>query len=68
MDNVIGYFIIWAGCAVVAYIIGQNMLVNGGTLKQNVGFSIVVGTIIFVVALAIFTGDGGTPPSVEYSR
>ena len=44
MDNVIGYFIIWAGCAVV------------------------FGTIIFVVALAIFTGDGGTPASVFYSR
>ena len=67
MVNVIGYFIMWAGCAVVAYIIGQNWH-GGDSLKKDVSFAVVFGTIIFVVALAIFTGDGGTPASVLYSR
>ena len=40
----------------------------GPSFKNQVIYSLVVGTIIFVVGFVFFNSGGSTPPSVEYSR
>ena len=66
MGNVLGLIILWVGCVVVAYVLGDQL--QDTTSKNNVFFSLVVGTIFFVVGAALLTGGGSTPPSVLYSR
>ncbi len=66
LENVLGLIILWIGCVVVAYILGN--LWHETTFKQNVIFSLVVSKIFFVMGAVFFTSGGGTPPSVLYSR